>query len=76
MKAKKEVEFVLSVPPLNPGLWKFEGFSFLEMEYLRITDMKTGESMIGRVLEPKGELHHVGNWRDARRFTAFEQVKI
>lgn len=71
MMAVKELEFVLACPKITPGLWKLECFKFKYLEYMKITSLATEESVLGRVIYPKGELPHIGNWRDSRRFSAF-----
>jgi len=71
--AKKICELVICNPNNPLDMWKYVGFRLYGKDYMRATELKTGRSYVGRILYPKRECPHVGNWRDARRYAAFDK---
>lgn len=74
--AEKVCEMVICSPNNHFDMWKYVGYRLNGKEYMRATELKTGRSYVGRILHPKRECPHVGNWKDARQYRAFGKVKI
>ena len=67
MYEKPVVSFVISHPKRSTELWRYDCYTLMTRQYVKATNLATNESFICRVIEPKGEAAHFGNWKDSRR---------